>query len=358
MADYSVSTALAAGDPVKVSDTEYEVSLRDGAKFSDGTDVTAADFVASYERATSEKSIYRPVLHLRRSVEAKDDKTITITLKHPFTNLKERFVNVRVVPASMGEDELKAKPVGTGPYKYENITATEVTAVPNEYYNGNEPAKAPTLKWQSLKDDSARLAAAVGGTVDIMEAVPASAQDQLKAAGWNVESKPGYGNPFLMFNTQKAPFDKPEVRRAFVKAVDKQKLISSALEGQAVEATSFLPEANPFYKKPSTDLSYDKDAAAKLLSDAGVSGLTINLTTTDHPWIVAMVPQIKADLEAIGVTVTHEASASNAMYSNITDVDHPTYASSIAPRRPLGLRQRPRHHHVLVERRQHLVREA
>jgi len=290
MADYSVSPALAAGDPVKVSDTEYEVSLRDGAKFSDGTDVTAADFVASYERATSEKSIYRQFFTFVDSVEAKDDKTITITLKHPFTNLKERFVNVRVVPASMGEDALKAKPVGTGPYKYENITATEVTAVPNEYYNGNEPAKAPTLKWQSLKDDSARLAAAVGGTIDVMEAVPASAQDQLKAAGWNVESKPGYGNPFLMFNTQKAPFDKPEVRRAFVKAVDKQKLISSALEGQAVEATSFLPEANPAYKKPTTDLSYDKDAATKLLSDAGVTDLEINLVTTDHPYDIVLAP--------------------------------------------------------------------
>ena len=54
MADYSVSPALAAGDPEKISDTEYEVKLRDGAKFSDGTPVTAADFVASYERATSE----------------------------------------------------------------------------------------------------------------------------------------------------------------------------------------------------------------------------------------------------------------------------------------------------------------
>lgn len=40
MADYSVSPALAAGDPEKISDTEYEVKLRDGAKFSDGTPVT------------------------------------------------------------------------------------------------------------------------------------------------------------------------------------------------------------------------------------------------------------------------------------------------------------------------------
>ena len=227
MADYSVSPALAAGDPEKISDTEYEVKLRDGAKFSDGTPVTAADFVASYERATSEKSIYRQFFTFVDSVEAKDDNTITIKLKHPFANLKERFVNVRVVPASMDEDSLKAKPIGTGPYKYENITATEITAVPNENYNGNEPAKVSTIKWQSLKDDSARLAAAIGGTIDVMEAVPASAQDQLKGAGWNVESKPGYGNPFLMFNTQKAPFDKPEVRRAFLRAINRQALIDT-----------------------------------------------------------------------------------------------------------------------------------
>ena len=334
MADYSVSPALAAGDPEKISDTEYEVKLRDGAKFSDGTPVTAADFVASYERATSEKSIYRQFFTFVDSVEAKDDNTITIKLKHPFGNLKERFVNVRVVPASMDEDSLKAKPIGTGPYKYENITATEITAVPNENYTGNEPAKVATLKWQSLKDDSARLAAAIGGTVDIMEAVPASAQDQLKGAGWNVESKPGYGNPFLMFNTQKAPFDKPEVRRAIVKAVDKQKLISSSLEGQAVEATSFLPEANPAYKKPSTDLSYDKDAATKLLSDAGVSGLEINLVSTDHPWILSLVPQIKSDLEALGLKVNHTQMASSDLYANVTDVDNPTYDIVLAPGDP------------------------
>ena len=334
MADYSVSPALAAGDPVKVSDTEYEITLRDGAKFSDGTDVTAADFVSSYERATGEKSIYRQFFTFVDSVSAKDDKTVTITLKHPFAALKDRLVNVRVVPSSMDDEALKAKPVGTGPYKYENITATEITAVPNEHYNGNQPATVATLKWQSLKDDSARLAAAIGGTIDVMEAVPASAQDQLKSAGWNVESKPGYGNPFLMFNTQKAPFDKPEVRRAFIKAVDKKKLIDSALEGQAVEATSFLPEVNSAYKKPTTDLSYDKDAAMKLLSDAGVSGLEINLVTTDHPWVLALVPQIKSDFEALGVTVNHTQMASSDLYANVTDIDNPSYDIVLAPGDP------------------------
>ena len=334
MSDYSVSPALAAGDPVKVSDTEYEVALRDGAKFSDGTDVKAADVVSSYERTTSDKSIFRQFFTFVDSVSAKDDKTVTIKLKHPFASLKERFVNVHVVPSTMSEDELKAKPVGTGPYKYDTMSATEITAVPNEHYNGKNPAKVQTIKWSALKDDAARLSAALGGSIDIMEAVPAAAQDQLKGAGWTVEAKPGYGNPFMMFNTQKAPFDKPEVRRAFIKAIDKQKLISSSLAGQAVEAKSFLPESNPSYKKPATDLSYDKAAAEKLLSDAGASGITVNLVTTDHPWVLSLVPQIKSDLEALGLKVNHQQMASSALYSTVTDVDNPSYDVVLAPGDP------------------------
>ena len=334
MSDYSVSPALAAGDPVKVSDTEYEISLRDGAKFSDGTDVKAADVVSSYERTTGDKSIFRQFFTFVDSVSAKDDKTVTVKLKYPFSNLKERFVNVHVVPSGMSEDALKAKPIGSGPYKYEAISATEITAVPNEHYNGKIPAKVATLKWSALKDDAARLSAALGGSIDVMEAVPAAAQDQLKTAGWNVEAKPGYGNPFMMFNTQKAPFDKPEVRRAFIKAIDKQKLISSALNGQAVEAKSFLPEANPAYKKPATDLSYNKDAAKKLLADAGASDMTVNLVTTDHPWVLSLVPQIKSDLEALGLKVNHQQMASSALYSTVTDVDNPTYDVVLAPGDP------------------------
>ena len=57
MVDYSVRPALAKGDPVEVSATEYEVALRDGAKFSDGNAVTANDVVASYERAVDPTSI-------------------------------------------------------------------------------------------------------------------------------------------------------------------------------------------------------------------------------------------------------------------------------------------------------------
>ena len=332
MADYSVYPALAAGDPVKVSDTVYEVTLRDGAKFSDGTPVTAEDVVSSYARTTDDKSIYKQFFGFVESVTAKDDNTVTIELKYPFASLKERFTNVKIVPTSMDADSLKAKPTGSGPYMYENITPTEVTAVPNPNYNGEAPATVERIRWHVLKDDSARLAAALDGTTDVMEAVPASASDQIKAPGWTVESVQGYGNPFLMFNTTKAPFNDAKVRQAIHMAIDKQKLVDSAMEGQATVATSFLPNTNPSYKKTTTQLDYNVDAAKAAISAAGLS--EINLTTTDHPWIQNLIPQIKADLEALGLTVTVNSMASSDLYSNVADVDSPTFDVILAPGDP------------------------
>ena len=162
--DYSVSPALAAGDPVKVSDTEYDIKLRDGAKFSDGTDVKAADVVAAYDKATAKGSLFGQFYTFVDSMEAKDDTTVTIHLKYPFAALKERLAILMVTPASADADAMKSNPIGSGPYKYTEVGEQKITAVPNEHYNGNTPATVDTINWNPLKDDSARLTAAIGGT--------------------------------------------------------------------------------------------------------------------------------------------------------------------------------------------------
>lgn len=115
--------ALAAEeDPVKVSDTEYEVSLREGAAFSDGTPVTSEDVVESYKRATAEGNLYSSMLDFIDDVTAKDENTVTVHLSKPFSLVKERLTLIKVIPASMSQEELTAMPVGTGPWKYDSIT--------------------------------------------------------------------------------------------------------------------------------------------------------------------------------------------------------------------------------------------
>ena len=342
MHDYSVYAALAADeDPVQVSDTEYEVTLRDGAKFSDGTDITSEDVVTSFERSMAEGNIYVTMLDFIESVEAKDDTTVTINLHEPFSLVKERLAVVKIVPASASDEELTSKPIGSGPWKYDSISDTEVVAVPNEHYNGSYPAGAETMRWNVLKDDTARTTAAQDGTIQVMENVPAENVSILEGAGLTVEKKPGFNLPFLLFNTSKAPLDDPLVRQAFFYAIDTEKLVSNAMSGEATAATSFLPESHPNYNEAEVQFDYDPEKARELLAEAGAEDLSITLLTTDHPWIEGLSPQIRTDLEAVGITVSVQAEASASLYSNNLDVDNPTFDVALAPCDPSVFGQDP-----------------
>ena len=340
--DYKPYRALAKEDaPTKVTDTQYEVSLRDGAKFSDGTPVTTDDVVKSFERSTAEGNIYLPMLSFIDNVQKKDDKTVTINLKHPFSLVKERLALVKIVPASMSDDELTSKPMGTGPWKYDEITSAHIKFSPNENYNGQFPATAEAMQWEILKDDTARTTAFQQGTVDVIEAAPADAEALIKGAGGVIDAVQGFNLPFLLFNTKKAPLDNNKVRQAFFYAVDTEKLISNALSGNAKAAKSFLPESHPNFHEASTVYKYNPEKAKELLKEAGVENLDIKLLTTDHPWITALAPQIKNDLAAVGINATIESQASSALYANNLDVDNPTFDVTLAPGDPSVFGQDP-----------------
>lgn len=306
-----------ADEPTKVSDTVYEITLREGAKFSDGSAVTAADVVESFKRNTEAGALYAPMLSFIEKIEAKDETTVTITLKYATNLLKARLTLVKVIPAAMSEDDLKVMPIGTGPWMYESIDEQMIHFVPNPHYNGDHPAKAAKMEFSIIKDDTARTTAMQEGSVQVMENVPADVVPQLEGAGATVEKVQGFNLPFLLFNTKQKPFDNPKVRQAFLYAVDTNKLIQNAMGGNATPATSFLPESHPNYNKAKNVFSYDPEKAKALLAEAGVQDLKITLATTDHPWITALAPQIKNDLKAIGVEAEIKSMASSALYDDI-----------------------------------------
>lgn len=327
--------ALAAtDDPVKVSDTQYEVKLRDGAKFSDGTPVTADDVVSSFGRTMKEGNIYGTMLTFIKDVQKKDDTTVTINLNTPFSLIKERIALVKIVQASATDEALTAKPTGTGPWMYESIDSTKVTFVPNPNYNGDNPAVAERMEWNILKDDTARVTAMQQGSVSVMESVPAESRDLIQKAGATVKAVQGFNLAFLLFDTKKAPFNDVRVRQAFFYAINTEKLIDVALSGTATPATSFLPKDHPNYHQASTVYKYDPEKAKALLAEAGVKDLSITLLSTDHPWITNLTPQIKNDLEAVGIKVQTQALASSALYKDNLDVENPNFDVALAPGDP------------------------
>lgn len=327
-----VEPALAAELPKQIDDVTYEATLRDGAKFSDGTDVTADDVVFAYTRAI--EGFYKPMLDFLESVTKKDDKTVTIKTKFPFSLVAERISLIKVVPASQDLESVKSKPIGTGPYIMTSaVKSKAIEFEANPHYNGKHPAKTPKMHWDILVDDTARVTAMSSGTVMAIDNVPAVNQKTLESKA-KLEAKQSFGLAFLMFNTKKAPFDNAKVRQAILYAVDTNQLIEKAMGGLATPITSFLPENHPNYHKAKMVYTKDVKKAKSLLAEAGVSNLDITLNTTDHSWITKLAPLIQQDLAAVGINATIKSDASSAMYPNVTDVPNPTFDVVLAPGDP------------------------
>lgn len=320
---YKTYNALAASEPTKVSDTVYEVALRDGAMFSDGTAVVAADVVNAFEVNMADAT-YGAFLEFIDSVVAKDDTTVTITLKYPFDSLLQgRLSVVKVFPAALTEDDLKTMPIGSGPWKYVSVNGDDggsIEFAPNENYNGKYPATADTMKWDIMLDPTARTTALQEATVQVMESVPDANSEQLVAAGATVDYIQGFNQAFLMFNTLKAPFDDKRVRQAFYYAIDIEKLIANQMAGHASPVTGFLPKEHENYNQASTVYTYDPEKAKSLLAEAGVENLEFTMVTNNN-WVKDLAPQIQENLKEVGITMTNAEQKINwAEYAESADV--------------------------------------
>ncbi|TCD54269.1 ABC transporter substrate-binding protein [Alloscardovia theropitheci] len=333
MDDFKIVSGLAKGEPKKISDTEYEITLRDGAKFSDGNPVTAKDVKSSFDRMMVEGSLFLPMLNFIQSVDVKSDNVVTFKLSRPYTLLKERLALVGIVPESMSDEDLQKMPIGSGPYKYTEITDLKVTFERNDNYNGEFKALSKNMVWNVAVDDTARVTAMQSGQNDIMENVPAKAFDTLKNSKSTLSKAQSFNQAFIMFNTKKAPFDKKEVRQAVFYGIDVETLIKNQLADQAEAATGFLPKSFKYYHKAKNVYTYNVDKAKKLLKDAGVKeGVEFTLYTTDHTWITELAPQVKNNLEALGFKVNIESMKSAALYPNIAA--KPDYSMIMAPGDP------------------------
>ncbi|WP_449374545.1 ABC transporter substrate-binding protein [Arthrobacter psychrolactophilus] len=312
--------ALAKEDPKKIDDLTYQVTIRDGAKFHDGTPVTTEDVVYSFERVLdpANKALFAQFIFFIDSVKVIDEKSVEFKLKTAFAGFGPRISVVKIVPkavASADQKAFDAKPIGTGPYKFVSAAKEDkIVFTRNDDYNGPNPALAKDMTWLLLSDASARVTAMQSGRVQAIEDVPYLDVDSLKSKV-TVESVQSFGMMFLMFNLSKAPFDKKEVRQALHYALDKEAIIKTALLGNGTAASSYFQEGSPNYQKASTVYAFDADKAKSLLSAAGVTGLKLTLTSTDTAWVKDVIPLIKKNWDAIGVETTLEPLASSAVYA-------------------------------------------
>lgn len=325
MHTYRAECGLAADAPVQIDDLEYEVTLREDTVFSDGSPLTSADVVNAFER-NGESDLYGAFLSFITTVSAPDERTVRFKLNAPMGSvLQERLALVRVFPATLTDEELASKPVGSGPWCYETINAADggrISFTANHRYTGPWPATCERMEWSVLLDDTRRTDELIDKDVMVMEAAPVVRAEELADAGVTVEWVPGFNFPFLMFNCEKPPFDDVRVRQALLYAIDIDSLIGTYMAGHARAATSLLPDYFRHYHRAATVYSYDPEKARKLLAEAGVDELALALRANDN-WVSTLAPAIAEDWKAVGVTAEVVLLDTTALFADLSTEPEP-----------------------------------
>lgn len=325
MHTYRAECGLAADAPVQIDDLEYEVTLREGTVFSDGSPLTSADVVNAFER-NGESDLYGAFLSFITTVSAPDERTVRFKLNAPMGSvLQARLALVRVFPTTLTDEQLATKPIGSGPWCYETINAADggrISFTANHRYTGPWPATCERMEWSVLLDDTRRTDELIDKDVMAMEAVPVVRAEELAGAGATVEWVPGFNLPFLMFNCEKPPFDDVRVRQALLYAIDVDSLIGTYMAGHARAATSLLPDYFRHYHRAATVYSYDPEKARKLLAEAGVDELALTLRANDN-WVSTLAPAIAEDWKAVGVTAEVVLLDTTALFADLSTEPEP-----------------------------------
>lgn len=282
----------------------WTFNLQQDKVWSDGTPLTANDFVFTFQRYARpdydfewfysmmgiknwSQVVSGEVAPEELGVKAVDDYTLTIETDYPVPYLIKIMADAWVVPQHIVKDRLDdgtwaLKPenyVSAGPFVLESHEkGKRLTFVANDKYTGPYPPMVdkvivefmePEVRFAAFQNDE--LDAVGGGYTDDL---PPSAMAQIMAdpeLQAELISWPNFITYYLFFDSWNAPFDNLQVRQAFSHAIDREKIVNGPLQYQAVSAYSMNPPGFPGENVEGLKdvQAFDPELARQLLADAG-----------------------------------------------------------------------------------------
>ncbi len=262
----------------------YTITLQD-ATFQNGDPLTADDVVFSYGKAM-ENSRFTYVTSFINNVEAKDEKTVVMTLDYPYSAIAHTFWTVKIYSQREYEEILAAgKEFGTeghtaatGPYILTSFDANTVNLEAYEGYWGGAP-EIKKVKYNVISEAAAAVIAFENGELDYFPEVPTTSWEDVKAAaGENAYMGKNNDIHWLAINylspVNNGILAKKEVREAIMYAVNKDACIMAATSGYGFAAYEYMPSeyvaTSPNYKDGTfKTYDYDVEKAKELLRSAG-----------------------------------------------------------------------------------------
>jgi peptide/nickel transport system substrate-binding protein len=296
--------------------------LRKGVQFhQDYGEMTSEDVVFSLKKASiKETSVWWTDYKAVDKIEALDRYTVRITLKNNIPSIFSLVVNFHggmVLSKKAVErlgDEFKLKPIGTGPFAFEEYVPKQRTVLKAhaQYFRGKP--KIDRIIYHFMAVDQSREMALEKGELDMIEGTKAEWWvNKMKAAkGIVVEPLPPGELTVVYFNLTKKPLDNPKVRQALAHGLNRDEFREDY--GRSITEDAFSP-VPPGYLGYTADLpryDYSVEKAKAILKEAGYpNGFDLGKMVTSNVYI-ASAELLQQQLKKIGVRF------------EIQTVDHPT----------------------------------
>lgn len=216
-------------------------------------------------------------------------------------------------------------PIGTGPFKFESwAPGDKLTIVRYDGYWGDK-ALLDKVIFKPIADGPARRTALETGEIQGYDLVDPADAAALAEAGFEVLHRPAFNVGYVGFNQAKPPLDNIKIRQAIAYALNREALVSAKYPEGAQVATQFQPPELFGWSADVPQYDYDPDMARQLISESGVTDLTLEFyypSDVSRPYMpdpTANFEAFKADLEAVGFTIVPKTAPWRSGY--LDDVD-------------------------------------
>lgn len=285
---------LASGYRYADNGLQLDVTIRQGATFSDGTPYTAADVAWSINRDLGSPLAQIDFLNfdvVKLPVTSSGD-TVTLDLKSKDSALISAFIisapNWTVDQAAlnrMGVTSYGQKPVGAGPFKVaSNSASTRLDLVKNSSYWQKGRPYLSGMDIVSVGEDNSALAAMQSGTAQVamfFSSIPLVRQVQ-RSKQFKVIVPPSTFYQFVSFNETKPPFNNVLAREAVIYATNPKVLVNKLYSNFYPVVQGPTAPGEKFFYGPDVPgyMKYDLKKAKALVKRLG--GLTVDLATTSN----------------------------------------------------------------------------
>jgi len=304
--DSTIGANLATSWTVSEDGLAYTFTLRDGVFFHDGSPLTSADVVYTFNRL---KQVGSPALNLLGSgyqVSAPDASTVVFTIPSVNADFIYGVAARQALIIKDGETTPNMIMDGSSPYRHFNGTGPFILTrfspgagasfVRNPNYWGE--VRLDGMEHIYINDAVAQVDALLSGELDFIFKVPSQQIDRLEAAsGVSVIQRATSQHPVIRLRTDAGRLGEDvRVRQAFKYATDREQLNEILLDGRGVIGNNdpIAPVFSFFFDSTIENQTYDPARACALLAEAGIGTLTATLyapNAFEYPDLAAVLQQ-------------------------------------------------------------------